>query len=136
MFFCIFWLECPHFVDMWSASGGHTGNSSNSLCKVSLAIRGAKFGWVVSVFFTGRWQPLPGETLAANRNATTLFLFFGGGLLVQVKVISRLRSLDGEGNLKIHKIPPPRNSATAKHQQIQQQQNKYNNITTEQQVQQ
>ena len=81
----------------WSASGGQASNLSNSLRKVSPAMGGAKFRWVVSVLHA-HMAALAGETLAANRIATRLFLLFWGVLggfvgsshgYVQVTVIGR-----------------------------------------------
>ena len=80
---------------LWSGSGGQAIIFSNSLRKISLAMGGAKFRWVVSVFSRADGSPCQ-ETLATNRIATTLFLLFLEVLLVhqgytQVTIIGRWR---------------------------------------------
>ena len=73
----------------------------------------AEFGGVASVSFYGQMAALVGETLAANRIATPLFLSISSVLLGQMKALCRSQSFEGEEIPKIPKNPPPQSPATA-----------------------
>ena len=77
---------------------------------------GAKLGWVVSFVSIGRWQLFKGNT-CRKQNCNNI-IFCGSLRFCWFK--SRAYAGDSlwkvRGLQKYHKIPPPRNSATAQHQ--------------------
>ena len=77
-----------------SASGGQASNLSNSLRKVSPAMGGAKFRWVVSISSRADGSPCRGNTCGKQTCYNIVFVVLGGSVgssqgYIQVTVIGR-----------------------------------------------
>ena len=106
-----FFFQCHSQVRGWDTPA----LDQTACAKSCQQCGGAKLGWVAS-FVTGRWQPLRGKHLQQTELQQHCFFMdifcFDGSR--QGYAGDRLWKV--RGPQKFHKIPPPRNSATAQHQ--------------------